>query len=51
MGFFIGILYFVGFIFYLIAAFAAFGMLIGFMSNDSEANQRDGSFGYHLLNI
>lgn len=36
MGFFIGILYFVGFIFYLIAAFAAFGMLIGFMSNDSE---------------
>lgn len=36
MGFFIGILNFVGFIFYLIAAFAAFGMLIGFMSNDSK---------------
>lgn len=36
MGFVIGLLNFVGFIFYIVAAIAAFGVLIGFMSNDSK---------------
>ena len=36
MGFGIGLLNFVGFIFYIIAAIAAFATLLGFMSNDSK---------------
>jgi len=40
MGFLIGLLNFVGFIFYIIAAISAFGALISFMSNDSKEGAR-----------
>ena len=36
MGFVIGLLNFIGFIFYIIAGIAAFATLLGFMSNDNK---------------
>ena len=36
MGFLIGLLNFIGVIFYIVAGIAAFGALIGLMSNDSK---------------